>query len=330
MKTQAIQWEKEISLITNPNIVKAWLKAMLATYFLVMVIMSTIFIGTGEIESLPMVAGIFAVTVAGLFLFGLLVMLIVLGNRYRVRFSVSEEGIVYESIDTKANTLARFTVVAGMLTGRPGAAGAGLLAISQQQVKLKWSPVLQVQNQPNRHTVIIRNQWRDLIHLYCTEENYADVSALIQQYLMSQSIKADQSIESNENIKSPIPATLLHTSLVILSCLALFALGDMTKLDIFVPIFILAFSLATVWLIPLFGWVILPALGFVIIHTILHLGEMREYTLVSTYRYRGYEALDGGDWVLLTLALLGIGYLAFMSWRALKGKLVPVLMQDNQ
>jgi len=147
---------------------------------------------------------------------------------------------------------------------------------------------------------------------------------------MSQSIKADQSIESNENIKSPIPATLLHTSLVILSCLALFALGDMTKLDIFVPIFILAFSLATVWLIPLFGWVILPALGFVIIHTILHLGEMREYTLVSTYRYRGYEALDGGDWVLLTLALLGIGYLAFMSWRALKGKLVPVLMQDNQ
>jgi len=110
---------------------------MLATYFLVMVIMSTIFIGTGEIESLPMVAGIFAVTVAGLFLFGLLVMLIVLGNRYRVRFSVSEEGIVYESIDTKANTLARFTVVAGMLTGRPGAAGAGLLAISQQQVKLK-------------------------------------------------------------------------------------------------------------------------------------------------------------------------------------------------
>jgi len=137
MKTQAIQWEKEISLITNPNIVKAWLKAMLATYFLVMVIMSTIFIGTGEIESLPMVAGIFAVTVAGLFLFGLLVMLIVLGNRYRVRFSVSEEGIVYESIDTKANTLARFTVVAGMLTGRPGAAGAGLLAISQQQVKLK-------------------------------------------------------------------------------------------------------------------------------------------------------------------------------------------------
>lgn len=318
-----MSWETDIRLVTNPNIVKAWLKAMLATYVLIMLIMATIFIGTGEYDSLPMLAGIFALVVVGLFVLGLVIMLVVLGNRYRARFTVSDEGILYESLDTRANTLARLTVVAGLLSGRAGVSGAGMLAVAEQQVQLRWPAVFAARFQSGKKTIILRNQWRDLMHIYCTEENYADVAALVEQQI---------NVETREKVqagKSPLPWAILHTTLVLLACLLLFALHDLTKLDVFVPIFMMAFSLATIWLIPLFGWVILPSVGYVLIQISLHLVEMREYTLVNTYRFRGYEALDVGEWFLLCLSLLGLGYLTLIAWRAINGKFVPVLMRDQ-
>lgn len=319
-----ISWEKDISLLTNPYIVKAWMKAMLATYFLVMLIMSTILIGIGEYDVLPMMALIFAAVVTGLFVFGLLIMLLVLGNRYRARFTVSDKGILYESIDAKSHTMARAAVVAGVLTGRPGAAGAGMLAISQEKVLLKWAPQLRANYHEATKTIAIRNEWRDLLHIYCEEENYQSVSKIIKE--KTQANTSEKKVKSS----SPIPKAMGHTAMVVISSLILFGASDMFKLDLFLLIFIMLFSLAMVWMIPLFGWVVLPSVGYVLVQIILSLVEMREYTLVNTYRYRGYETLDGAEWALLLFVVLALGYLVLISWRAIKGKFIPVLMRDQE
>ena len=48
-------------------------------------------------------------------------------------------------------------------------------------------------------------------------------------------------------------------------------------------------------------------------------------TMVSDLR----QALDGGEWAIVLLALAGLVYLSWVSWRAVRGRFVPVLMRDR-
>ncbi|MEE4659683.1 MAG: hypothetical protein V2J89_04390 [Halieaceae bacterium] len=324
MDREPNSWEVDIPLLTNPNMLGAWLKAMGATYLLCMLIMGAVMVGTGEWEQLPMLAGIFALVVGGILVLGLLIMLLVFGNRFRARFTVSDKGIAYEGIDKRARSLARMAVVAGALGGSARTAGAGLLAVSGENVDLQWQGIASARYQPRRHTIVLRNAWRDLMHVYCTPENYAAVRSLVEQQVPDQGAAVQPSAG-----RSPLPWALLHTGLVVGACMPLFALNDITRLDIFVPLLIMLFALAIVWLIPLFGWVVLPLAAYLLIDQLLALTGLREYTLVNTYSYRKYEALDGGEWAIVMLALAGLVYLAWISWQAVRGRFVPVLMRDR-
>lgn len=320
-----ITWEVDIPLISNPNILGAWFKAMGATYLLSMLILGTIFIGTGEWRQLPLVAGMFLLVVAGLAVVGLLIMLLVLGNRFRAQFEIDKQGVRYTALDSRARTLARLAVLAGALGGSAQTAGAGLLAVSQERVSLGWKGIFGVRYQPKRCTIVLRNQWRNVMFLYCTPQNYTAVKAWVDQEMVRCSTPQPKSRSA-----SPIPGAMLATALVVLACLPQFALNEVTGLNIFPAILLLAFGLATVWLIPLFAWVILAVGGFIMVHLTLALTELREYTLVSTYSYRKYESLDSAEWVVVAAALIGLAYLVWISIRALRGRLVPVLVRDRE
>lgn len=320
-----INWEIDIPLVTNRNMVGAWFKAMAATFLLSMLIPGSVFVGTGEFDALPVMAGVFALVVLGLSVVGLMIMWLVFGNRFRAAFTVTDEGISFSLRDTRARVLSRFAVVAGGIAGHPGATGAGLLATSSETLMLRWSGAFSARYQPRRHVIVLRNRWRDVMHVYCGADNYDRVKARV-----SQSLREHGTETRAVRGRSPLPRMLSGTALVVAASLPLFALNDMIGLDVFVPLLTMVFSLATLWLIPLFGWVVLPAVAYLLFEIAVSLAEVRELQLVSTYRYRRYELLDGDEWLLLLLVLAGLGYLSWMAWRALRGRLVPLLLQDYQ
>ena len=54
---------------------------------------------------------------------------------------------------------------------------------------------------------------------------------------------------------------------------------------------------------------------------------------IDRYQAEGrrlFEVLDAGEWLLLALAMAGIVYLGRTAWRAVRGRLVPVLMRDGR
>ncbi|MBU1342888.1 MAG: hypothetical protein KKE44_11635 [Proteobacteria bacterium] len=322
-KTPSLTWEIRFPLLTNPLIVKAWLKAMGVTYLLCMVILGPVFIGTGAADEFPFLALCFLGVVFGVTVFGFLIMLVIFGNRSHARFTVSNKGIAYESIDNKAKTLSRMAVVIGGLAGSARTTGAGLLSISNEKVAMKWSGAFKAIYHSKSHTICLQNQYRDLLHLYCTAENFEKVKELVES-----NISKKGTSERLSRIRSPLPGAILSTGLVVLSCLPLYALNDITGLEIFVPLLIMVFSLAMVWMIPLFAWVVLPLEGYILFHLAAALVEFREFKLVSTYTYRKYEVLDAGEWIIIVLGIIGIAYLGWISLNALKGKYVPVLMRD--
>lgn len=321
-KQPELSWEIDFPLITNSLVLSAWLKAMGAAYLVIMLILGTVLVGTGDAADVPELAGVFALVMIGLFLFGLLIMLVVFGNRFKARFTLTDKGITYEGVDRRARRLARITVVTGAITGSPRTTGAGLLAVSNERVDLDWSGAFEARYHPKQRTIAIRNQWRDLLHLYCTEENYEQVKQRVEQKL-----PAKGTTERLSSTRSPLPGALFATLLVALATLPLFALEDIVGLDPFVPLLILVFGLATVWLIPLFGWVVLPLEGYILVQLVIALFETSELKLISTYRFRKYELLDAGDWIVMGLAIVGMIYLGVTAWRAVHGRLIPVLMR---
>ncbi len=323
-ESTSLTWEVRFPLLTNPNILKAWFKAMGMTYFLIMVIMVPIFIGTGEIDGIPPIALIFLGVTLGITILGLLIMLVIFGNSSQAKFTLDDEGVLYESQDNKAKTLSRIAILAGGITGNATTAGAGLISTSKEQISISWKTIFKAKYCEKSHTICLRNQYRDLLQLYCTPENYQTVCEMVME-----KVKQKGGEKSYTNRKSPLPRAILATLLVVISCLPLFALIDITKLHLMVPLLILVFSLAMVWMIPFFAYVILPLAAYIPVHLAISLAELRTLKLVSTYTYRKYELLDVGEWIVIGFAIIGLIYLCWTSLRSLKGRYVPVLMQDQ-
>ena len=325
MKSDLLCWEVKFPLLSNPHIVKAWGKAMGLTYLFCMLIMGPLMIATGEMKGLPMLALIFLAVVSGMTLLGVLIMLLVFGNCSHAAFALSEKGVVYESLDHRARTLSRIAVLAGGLMGSPTAAGAGLISISKERVRLSWAAVCEAGYDERHYTIRLRNHYRDLLHLYCTPATYAAARDIVCAK-MNQSGLQNTAADS----KSSLPGALLATLLVIAACMPLYALVEIAELHLMVPLLIMVFSLAMVWLIPLFAWVILPLAACIPVYLVWALSGTVQLKLVSTYSYRKYELLDAGEWIIIGLAAAGLFYLCRISLKSLKGKYIPLLMRDQQ
>lgn len=324
-KPVLLAWEVKFPLVTNPHIVKAWGKAMGVTYLFCMLILGPVFLAARELEALLMLAMIFFAVAIGLTLLGFMIMLVIFGNRSHAKFILSDKGISYESVDNRARTLSRMAILAGGLLGSPTAAGAGLLSMSKERISLDWDAVFQARYDERHLTIRLRNQYRDLLHLYCTPEIYEAVRDLVK-------IRVDQNGErrSPADRRSPLPGALLSTLLVIGACVPLYALVEIAKLHLMVPLLIMVFSLAMVWMMPLFGWVVLPLVIYIPIDVVWELSGAVKVKLVSTYVYRKYELLYAGEWIVIALAVAGLLYLFRISVKSLRGQYVPVLMRDRQ
>jgi len=80
-----------------------------------------------------------------------------------------------------ANTVA---FLAGALSGKPGMAGAALLAESEHNVFIAWGDVTSIRVKASRHYILITRAWGDKpIGLYCTPENFRAVMDVLRAHV---------------------------------------------------------------------------------------------------------------------------------------------------
>ncbi|ADC60977.1 hypothetical protein [Allochromatium vinosum] len=318
-----IRWEIDIPLATNPRLLKtlalvAGLAALIPSLF-----MSVILAAQGEWDGIPALAGLFALVGVGLFVSFVLIALIVFGNRLRTRYTLDAQGIHQETIDRTSRLVNRLTVLGGAASGQPGPTGAGLTARARESERLDWRGGFSLQVQPRAHRLIFRNAWRPLMEVYCTPENFVQIEALARHF-MSQHHTSERT-----PARSPLPSYLGHSMLILLAAFILFTVHDEFDLDLFAPILVMAFALATLWLIPLFGYVVLLVNAGILASLVMASLEERVSYIRPSERYRHYEVFSDADWALLGFGLLALGYLSWLAWRAARGRLLSLLMRDQ-
>ena len=174
---EKIQWQISVPIFRNTVILKQLGLAIGIPFGLVALV-----IGLTSGKSVYTLYGL-GLIAALLFLTWLFIMAVYRG-RYEAEFVLDDTGVLCRTQAKQAkknrviNTL---TIILALLTGKPTAAGAGMLAQSRQEVSLRWNRVTRVNYKLKSRTILLRVGWTENIALFCADENYEQVEAFVRR-----------------------------------------------------------------------------------------------------------------------------------------------------
>lgn len=319
--TPPLTWECDVPLLTHPAMIGSLIKVLAIAGFLMFALVGGI-IGIQEgIRAVLPLAEMLLLVLGGLFVLSLLIMLVVFGNRMRMSFTVDDRGVTVRMIDRRAKATNRLAAVAGVLAGKPGVAGAGLIAISDEERSAVWSSIVVARYDPRRYTIALRNEWRVVLYVFCTPQTYQEAAARIAANI-ARATRPAQSPRRN-----PLWGTLGLSVLVVLATLPLFAMPYPFEPHLLAVLLTLCFALATVWLIPLLAWVVLGGVAWIVATIVLRGLEPKVNQFTGT-PYTSFGNLDGGDFAGFAIVAAGLAVLVFISVAALRGRISSLLTRD--
>jgi hypothetical protein len=175
-----LQWEIYVSILQNRYIMRGLGLAIGIPFGIVIAVI--IILAGGDIAGTDAKYALGLIT--ALFILTFFLMMIVYGDKYAPGFIVDETGIVnytQEKQAKRSKVINGLAVALGLISGNFTAAGAGMIAQSRQVVRLKWKNIRKVSYDPKRHTILVRGGYMEKIAIFCTPENYTEVSERIRQ-----------------------------------------------------------------------------------------------------------------------------------------------------
>ena len=318
----SLVWETTLPLFSRTMLTQ-WTLALVATALLMSVLLGTLFAAQGEWQALLPMAVMITSICGGLWLFGTLVMALLFRGRYQVRYTLSQQGMRCDMLDPAGKTFNRLAIGLGVLLGRAPLQGAGMIGVSRESEMVRWSGAFEARFDAHHHSILLRNGWRTLLWVQCTPENYAAVALHVCQHM--QRCGSASRLAKN----SPLPVYLRRSLLVLLACAPLIPLAEEYDISLLLPILTLCFAMAMVWLINLFGWVVLGSLGLQIAWVVVAQFEEKQSFIRPGDFYLTYEVLNERDFELFLLAGIGTAILLWLCYSALRGRWLPALVADQ-
>jgi hypothetical protein len=318
-----ITWEISVPLLNNRLIVGAIIKVFGFATMAVAILLSLVFATRGDWHLIPQTILWLMFLGGGLIVLSLVIMAVVFQNRCNFRFTISEDFIRFETIDKTVRAANRLAVAAGVVLGGHQTTGAGLIGKSQETQDIKWSGSFRAVYKPGARVVILRNRWRRLMIIYCTQENYKEVAEYISLCIER------HGTDARGPQKSPLPRYLATTVMIILATTPVFLLTGPFEVPLWMPILLLCFALATEWLVGIFGYVVLGCILLVVSAVFLNAFSMRESFLHAGDRYYHWSVFSGDDWALLVVAGIGLILLGWFAVRVIRRRFTSVLDSDR-
>jgi len=165
-----LRWTYLMNMWRNPTILITTMKVvLLAAAVPVLLVVVLALVENGVREGLDVLSVVFP------YVFGIMLALLMLaypliailkGGKYCVVFEMDDEGVKHIQMDKqfrKNQVLSMLTALAGLASGNPQAAGAGLLAGTKRSTYSKFSKVKTIIARPRRHVIhvnesLVRNQ----------------------------------------------------------------------------------------------------------------------------------------------------------------------------
>jgi len=172
---EAIRWEISVPVFKNTVIVKQLGLAIGLPFGMVALV-----IGLASGKSVYTLYGLGLI--AALLFFTWLFVMAAYKGKYEVEFVLDDKGTLCRTQAGQAKknrVINALAVLLGLLSGKPTAAGAGMLAQSRQEVFLRWNRITRVKYKPQSRAILLCGGWMEQIALFCTQDNYAQVESCV-------------------------------------------------------------------------------------------------------------------------------------------------------
>ena len=174
-----LNWNRKIPLITNPYLV---LQCICIPLGIAIVMGSFLSIITGEEWDLLLLFLILGTGLSALMLLIMLVLQLATGGGLETEFFISDEGVAHKTGNT-TRALDRASAGGSVVSGSLSGTGAGLLAMSQENNVIIWKDVRCVSVYRSVRSIVFRSKYLiSPVVLYCTEENFPVIRAMVKKY----------------------------------------------------------------------------------------------------------------------------------------------------
>ncbi|MBQ9184437.1 MAG: hypothetical protein IJ151_01020 [Bacteroidales bacterium] len=153
------RWIYEMNLYTNPTILITVAKVMLGTVLGLWIFFTLIFLIGGNFDAIVGMAkamGIVMGLMSVLTILGYYVYCLIVGGKYIVLFEMDETQIKHIQLPQqfkRAQAISLLAALAGIASGRPSVAGAGLLAATKQASTSVYASVKNIKVRRRRHLI---------------------------------------------------------------------------------------------------------------------------------------------------------------------------------
>ncbi len=172
---ERVEWSIQVPIFRNPVILRQLGLAVGIPFGLIFVIMLASGASIADLRYPAILIGL-------LFFLTWLFIRIVWGGKYDAEFVIDDKGIRCRTAARQArqNRIVNgLTVVLGLLSGKPAAAGAGILAQSRQDVLVKWGSIKKIKELPRSNTIMVYGGFAQNIAVFCMPENYQRIREYI-------------------------------------------------------------------------------------------------------------------------------------------------------
>ncbi len=182
-ETFSIQWRTAMPMLTSMIVKSLLFVLLIPTACLLMFLLALALIdGQLTMASAASFTLIALALLIGLFLLGIVSILVFFGNRYDLEFTLTESG-VRSSVTGKTKRKNAVINTLLMLSGKPSFAGAGLLAASRQSEFITWDKMDNFVVNPEKREIALRKGHRTLMLLHCPAELYPKIHSVIETNL---------------------------------------------------------------------------------------------------------------------------------------------------
>lgn len=181
LQENTLSWQIRIPLITNRFMIDNVVKGIAMTLLLFFIIISSVLGWANGMKGVEQ--ALIACLWAGLFLvvISIFTLAVFLGNKYLLEFTMNEEGVIMKSKSERAHFAHRLALILGVLGRSPATVGAGAAGVAGEKTVMPWNSIKSVKVYPDKRIIRLKRNFLETMYVYCTEENFKGVSALIAQ-----------------------------------------------------------------------------------------------------------------------------------------------------
>jgi hypothetical protein len=165
-------WDIDMPLLSNRFFLYDLGKVLLGSWILFMAAYVPMAAASGNLRGLGSVMLLMLLCLLIVLFLFVWIALLFFRNVYPVRYLISTQGIGWEMLSRRGKIASRLAIVAGILAGKPGVAGAGLLSAARESGLIEWSQVRKIKTYPAIGVINVMNNWRVVMRIFCAPDDY--------------------------------------------------------------------------------------------------------------------------------------------------------------